>query len=208
MSKIVRSGGEAHLQNCPLAQGASSNTRFSTSPVDSKCNKRHPPVNVGRGWKFPSLWSDFDRQLPVGVTLCCFGISLGISFLIFPASVLTKLLHPVYSLDPDVSPLGYFVSPFHHSPLLVLGSKREFTCSLGSCEGLGFCEPPNFHLNHPCVQSSSSRKIISPLKHCRFQQFHFCFAAFGSVIPPCFFLRSLLAGLSRGCFFYLVDSLL
>jgi len=44
--------------------------------------------------------------------------------------------------------------------LLVLGSKREFSCSLASCGGSWFCEPLTFHQNHSCVQSSKRCKTI------------------------------------------------
>ena len=91
MSAIVRSGDEAPQQNCLFAQGASSSIRFSTSPGDSKRNV-YPPTNVGPSCKFPSLWSDSDPQLSLGVTLCPFGIFPGISFHISIASVLAKLL--------------------------------------------------------------------------------------------------------------------
>jgi hypothetical protein len=97
-----------------------------------------PPVNAKRCCNFPSSLSDFDCQLPIGVTLCRFGFSPGIGSFISPASVLTKFLSSLCFIHPDLPPLGSFVSPFHHSPFACSGKQAGvFTFVSGSCGSLG-----------------------------------------------------------------------
>ena len=65
--------------------------------------------------------------------------SLGIDLLPFK-SVLT-IISPCSS-DLGIFPFDASSSlPYHHSPLLILGSKREFLRSLGPCGGLGSVNP-------------------------------------------------------------------
>lgn len=78
-----------------------------------------------------------------------FGFSPGIGFL--PGSVLTILL--TYRLFYYLHYLGRFVSRFHHCPLLVLGNRREFSLSSGSCKGSGFCEPRLLSARIACASS-------------------------------------------------------
>lgn len=127
-----------------------------------------------------------------------FGFSPGIGFL--PGSVLTILL--TYRLFYYLHYLGRFVSPFHHCPLLVLGNRREFSLSSGSCKGSGFCEPLTFCSNRLCIQPQTVAKLhIDQNSEPSVRRYLLSLTAFGSVISSFFFvLPALSAGLPRGLF--------
>ena len=116
-----------------------------------------------------------------------FGFSPGIGFL--PGSVLTILL--TYRLFYYLHYPGRFVSPFHHCPLLVLGNRREFSLSSGSCKGSGFCEPLTFCSNRLCIQPQTVAKLhIDQNSEPSVRRYLLSLTAFGSVISSFFFRSS------------------